>query len=420
MTPPDEAPPPRLEIPFVEFVLLMALLMALTALSIDIMLVALPDIDRAFAIADPNDRQLVVTAYMLGFAVGQPFYGPLSDRFGRKPILAIGLVVSALGAVGAFMAPDFGALLSSRALQGLGAAAPRVLAVAIVRDRFAGRHMARVMSFVMMVFIIVPVVAPMMGQGLMVLGPWQWIFALLAVVTVLLLAWAGIRLPETRPAEDRLPLSGRALGDAARLVLTTRRTVGYTVATGFMFGGLMTYLGSSQQIFVDVYGLGIGFPLIFGAVASVMAIAAFGNAQLVERLGMRRVSHAALIGYVVACGVLAIMGYPERPPLLGFCIFLAATFFCFSLMMPNFSALAMEPLGHVAGTASSFIGFYTTAAGAFLGWLVGQAFDGSVRPLAIGFTVFGVAALLIVLATERGRLFHSRDDDDAPERGGGE
>ena len=418
MTPPDETPPPRLELPFVEFVTLMALLMALTALSIDIMLVALPDIDRAFAIADPNDRQLVITAYMLGFAAGQPFYGPLSDRFGRKPVLAIGLGVSALGAVGALLSPDFMALLSARALQGLGAAAPRVLAMAIVRDRFAGRHMARVMSFVMMVFIIVPVVAPMMGQGLMELGPWQWMFALLAVVTILLLAWSGIRLPETRPAEDRLPLSARALGKAAKLVLTTRRTVGYTIATGFLFGGLLTYIGSSQQIFVDVYGLGIGFPLIFGAVASVMAIAAFGNAQLVERIGMRRVSHAALIGYIATCGVLAVMGYPERPPLLGFCAFLVANFFCFSLMMPNFNALAMEPLGHVAGMGSSFIGFYTTAAGAFLGWVVGQAFDSTVRPLSIGFTLFGVAALLVVLVTERGRLFHSREDDDAQERDG--
>jgi DHA1 family bicyclomycin/chloramphenicol resistance-like MFS transporter len=405
---------------FAEFVALMALMMALTALSIDIMLPALPNIAEAFAVMEPNDRQLVVTAYLLGFAVGQPFYGPLSDRFGRKPILFFGLALSAIGSLGAVAAPGFDFLLWSRVLQGFGAAAPRIMVTAIVRDRFGGRDMARVMSLVMMVFIMVPMLAPAMGGVILQFGPWNWIFAWLALVSLLILFWAALRLPETRAPTDRLPLSAGALGRAAATTLTTRRTLGYTVALGFLFGNLMAYIGSAQQIFVEVYGLGALFPLAFGAVASLQAVAAFTNARLVGRLGMRRVSHAALFAYVVICGLAALAGYPEKPPILAFCAFLAATFFCFGLAVPNFNALAMEPLGHIAGMASSFVGSYTTFAGAFFGWLVGQAFDGTVRPLMIGFTVLAVLALLVVLATERGRLALRREQTGKPMAGAGE
>jgi len=403
--------PPRThsDVRFAEFVTLIALLMAMTALSIDIMLVALPDIAQAYGVAEPNDRQLIVTGYMLGFAVGQPFHGPLSDRFGRKPVLAVGLVIFAAGSLGAALAPSFTAMLAFRALQGFGAAAPRVVAIAIVRDRFVGREMARVMSFVMMVFIIVPVIAPAIGEGIVRLGSWPWIFAALFLVAAAALAWAALRLPETRPPEDRLPLSASALGHAFGKVVTTRWTLGYTVAMGFMFGGLLSYVGSAQQIFVDVYGLGDLFPVAFGAIAGVMALASLTNTRLVGRLGMRRVSHAALLGQIAACALMAVLGFPEHPPLWALGAFMAAVFYCFGLIAPNFNAMAMEPLGHVAGMGSSFIGFYTTAAGAFFGWLIGHAFDGTVRPLIIGFAALGVAALATVLVTEGGRLFQVRD-----------
>lgn len=401
------------DIRFAEFVALMALLMALTALSIDIMLVALPDIAHAYAVTEPNDRQLVITVYMIGFAVGQPLHGPLSDRFGRKPVLAAGLVVFALASLGAAFAPSFGWLLAARAVQGFGAAAPRVVAIAIVRDRFVGRDMARVMSFVMMVFIIIPVIAPAIGEGIVRLSVWPWIFGALFLAAAMAFAWAALRLPETRPAEDRMPLSAGALGGALRKVVTTRSTLGYTVAMGFMFGGLLSYIGSAQQVFVDVYGLGGLFPVVFGAIAAVMALASMTNARLVGRLGMRRVSHVALVGYVAAGAVLAVSGFPEHPPLPALAAFLAVTFYCFGLIAPNFNALAMEPLGHVAGMGSSFIGFYTTAAGALFGWLIGQAFDGTVRPLIIGFACLGALALLTVLATEGGTLMRTREQPEA-------
>jgi DHA1 family bicyclomycin/chloramphenicol resistance-like MFS transporter len=393
------------DIGFPEFVALIAGLMALTALSIDVMLPALPSIAAAYKMADANQRQLVVTAYLIGFAIGQPLCGPVSDRFGRKPVVLAGLCIYAIGSVGATLAPDFDSFLFSRAAQGLGAASPRIMAMAIVRDRFAGRAMARVMSFVMMVFIIVPILAPALGEGMLALAAWRWIFGFLALAGLLALLWTMLRLPETRDRANRRPLSLGALGSALRIVVTDRCSIGYTVALGFMFGNLMTYIGSSQQIFVDLYGLGPLFPVAFGVIACFMALSSLVNSRLVMRLGMRRISHAALLAYIGVCAVMAAAGYPEHPPLVLFCGFLAATFFFFGLTVPNFNAMAMEPLGRVAGMASSVLGSYSTAAGAFFGWFVGQAFDGTVRPLQIGFSALAMLTLAAVLITERGRLF---------------
>ena len=406
MQPADQPAP--FAVGFPEFVALIAGMIALSALSIDVMLPALPAMADSFAIGDPNERQLVVTLYLLGFAVGQPIYGPLSDRFGRKPVVVVGLCIYALGSLGAVLAPGFSALLLSRAAQGIGAASPRIMAVAIVRDRFAGRAMARVMSFVMMVFIIVPILAPGLGVGIMLLAPWRAIFGLLAAAGMIVLFWSLWRLPETRHSEDRLPLSFGALAQSLRVVFSDRCSIGYTIALGFMFGNLMSYIGSAQQIFVDVYGLGPLFPIAFGGIACFMALASLVNSRLVMRLGMRRISHAALLAYLTICGAMALAGYPEHPSLLVFCGFLASTFFFFGLTVPNFNAMAMEPLGHVAGVASSVLGSYTTAVGAFLGWIVGQSFDGTVRPLEIGLSVAATMALIAVLVTERGRLLVPR------------
>jgi DHA1 family bicyclomycin/chloramphenicol resistance-like MFS transporter len=389
---------------FGEFVALIASMMALTALAVDIMLPALGQIGVALRLPEDNDRQLVITFYLLGFAAGQPFFGPLSDRFGRKKPLYAGLLLFAVASVIAATASSASEMFAARALQGFGAAAPRVIGIAIVRDRFAGRGMARVMSFVMMVFIVVPIIAPSIGQGLIQFAAWRWIFAALVAAGLGTLLWAWLRMPETLSADRRVPLTIGRLRTAIRTIVTTRQTFGYAAAFGFVFGLLMAYIGSAEQIFIDVYQLGQAFPLVFGAIASVMILASITNARLVERVGMRRVSHLALLGLIGVCGLMALAGYPEKPPLLGFGLFIAATFFCFGLMAPNFNAMAMEPVGHIAGTASSFVGFYTTTAGAFFGYLIGQSFNGSVRPLAIGFTLLAVAALITVLIVERGRL----------------
>lgn len=387
----------ELPIPFGEFVALMALLMALTALSIDIMLPALPQIGEFFALAEANDRQLVVTSYMIGLAAGQLVFGPLSDRFGRKAMLTAGLAIFIAGSSAAVTVEDFTYLFLARSVQGFGAAAARVISIAVIRDLFSGWEMARVTSLVMIVFITVPVMAPGIGQVLLYVGDWTLIFEALLAVGIAAVVWSGFRLPETH--RTGRPRAAIGLATALGWVFTSRQTVGYAIAIGFVFGCLMAYISSAQQIFMDVYGLGASFPLVFGLVAGVQAIAAYTNAQLVQRHGMRRVSHTALVAFCASSLLLTAVSFFE-PPLFVFAVLVASLFFSFGLIMPNFNAIAMQPMGAVAGTASSFIGFYTTGAGAIFGWAVGAFFDGSIQPLAIGFAVLGLATLATVLMVE--------------------
>jgi DHA1 family bicyclomycin/chloramphenicol resistance-like MFS transporter len=382
----------------VEFIVLIALMMALTGLSIDIMLPALPAIGEALGVTDANDRQIVIISYVVGFSAGQLAYGRLSDRFGRKPVLLAGLCIFALGSLVASLSSSFPALLAARTVQGLGAASPRVIAIAIVRDLYSGRQMARIMSFAMMTFIIIPVLAPSVGQGLLTIGTWRWSFDFLLLVSIVVAVWASLRLPETRSEEDAAhPLS---LPAALRLALETPQTVAYALAGGFMFGCLMGYVSSAEQVFVDVYDLGTNFPLVFGAIASLMALAAVTNAQLVERLGMRRLSHTALTGFILVALALAgaaALGVATLPLFAGL---MAALFYLFGLIAPNFNAIAMEPQGHNAGMASSVIGFSTTGIGALCGGVIGHFFNGTVAPLTLGLACLSLAAFAMVLAVE--------------------
>jgi DHA1 family bicyclomycin/chloramphenicol resistance-like MFS transporter len=383
-------------LPFAELLALTALLMALSALSIDIMLPSLPQIGAAFTISHINDTQQIVTTYLLGVAFGQLFWGPLSDRYGRKGLLLIGLVVFALGSIACLIVSSFALLLWARAVQGFGGAAARVISIAVVRDLFSGRQMARVMSMVMMVFITVPMLAPALGQALAYLESWRSVFVVLLLVAIIGIVWAGYRLPETVRSNGAAPLD---FATAVKTVLTTPVTVGYSLATGFIFGCLVGYLSSAQQIFVDVYGLGAAFPAAFASMAGAQALASFTNSRLVQRLGMRRVSHLALVGFVAATAALSLVAL-ANPPLVVFGLLLASAFFAFGLMVPNFNAIAMQPMGQVAGMAASLIGFYTTAVGAVFGWGIGRLFDGTVRPLAFGFAVLALCAFACVLAVE--------------------
>ena len=393
--------------PFAEFVAIIAVLMALTALAVDIMLPALPMIADEFAIADANDRQLIVTAYMLGFAAGMPIYGPLSDRFGRKTMLMIGLGIFVVASFGTLVADSYSSILWLRALQGIGSASPRIVGIAVVRDKFEGRDMARVMSFVMMVFIILPMLAPAMGSGILYLGGWHLIFVALLLIGLAIAAWVLIRLPESRPPEKREPLSLRWLGHALYQTVTNRETLGYTIATAFIFGPLLGYINSAQQIFIEVFELGDLFPVFFALISTALAAAAFLNGRLVVRIGMRPLSHAALVGFVaIAIVHLAVVLMSDGPPSIWmFSAFLAANLFCFGMMMPNFNAMAMEPLGRIAGVAASFVGAITTAGAAVFGWYIGHLYDGTVTPLIAGYVVLGVLSLIVILITERGRLF---------------
>ena len=392
---------------FVEFVCLIALMMALNALAIDSMLPALPHIGADLGVVNENSRQWVVTAYLLGFGGAQLIYGPLADRFGRKPVLLTGVAIYVMFSLLATLAPTFDMLILARIGQGLGSACTRVLAVSIVRDRYDGRTMARVMSFSFLVFLGVPILAPSLGQLIMLVGPWRWIFAVLGLVGVSLMVWAFLRLPETLKPEDRLPIQARRLASAYKTALTDRTAVGYMLAMTAITGALFGFINSSQQIFADVFHAEAAFPAIFALIAGGIAVASLVNARLVVRLGSRKISHTALIGFTTVSAAHALVALSGHESIWTFAVLQTLTMFCFGLIAGNFGAMAMETMGRIAGTAASVQGFISTILGSLLGFAVGQQFNGTTVPMTLGFTVFGLIALGWVLFAERGRLFRA-------------
>jgi DHA1 family bicyclomycin/chloramphenicol resistance-like MFS transporter len=393
---------------FRQFVAFVAALMAVNALGIDIMLPALPAMSQALGITIENQRQFIIAAYVFGFGGAQLLYGPLSDRLGRRPILLVTLTLFAIASVAATFATDFTTIVVARLLQGVAAASSRVLAVSIVRDCYSGRQMARVMSLSFIVFLAVPILAPSVGQLILFVGPWPWIFYFLAAFGLAVVLWGYFRLPETLHAEYRRPISVAALLSASGEVVSNRYALGYTIASALLFGGLMGYINSVQQIFADVFQRPAIFTTVFAATAGTMAVGSFFNSRIVERLGTRRVSHTALIAFIAISGLHLAIAASGHESVLGFAILLAATMGCFALAASNFGSMAMEPVGHIAGIASSMQGFLSTVGGAVVGLLIGQSFDGSTVPVAAGFFITGCLSLLVVLIVERGRLFHAQ------------
>ena len=399
---------------FPEFVALIAMMMALNALAIDAMLPALPAIGEALGVVSENSRQWVITAYLLGFGITQIIYGPLADRYGRKPVLMVGLGLYVVFSVLAAFSTSFELLIAARVGTGIGAAALRVLAVSIVRDRYSGRAMARVMSLSFLVFLGVPILAPALGQLVLTIAPWPWVFGVLAVGGAAFALWAAIRLPETLHPEDRMPVQVDRIASAFREALTSRRSMGYTLAMTAVSGALFGFINSSQQIFFDVFHEPGLFTLVFGAVAGGIAVASLLNARLVERLGSRLISHSALLGFIVMSTIHAAVALSGHETIWTFAVLQALTMFCFGLIAGNFGAMAMEPMGHIAGTASSAQGFISTTGGAALGFLIGQQFNGSAMPMTTGFVLLGLTALACVLFAERGRLFRARNLPPVP------
>jgi MFS transporter, DHA1 family, multidrug resistance protein len=409
MTSPDAASPPAVRGPgFPEFVCLIASMMAINALSIDIMLPALPQIGEALGVGNENSRQWVITAYLLGFGALQIVYGPLADRYGRKPLILAGLGIFVVFSAIAMLAPSFETLILARVGQGMGTAATRVLAVSIVRDRYSGRPMARVMSLSFLVFLGVPIIAPTVGQGILALAPWEAIFGLLAVAGAALIVWIFIRLPETLHPENRQPVEAGRIARAFGEALTNRLSIGYTLAMTAITGALFAFINSSQQIFFDVFEAPELFAGTFAVIASGIAVAAITNARLVERLGSRMIGHTALLGFIGFAAVHALVTLTGHETIWTFAVLQGLTMFCFGFLAGNFGAMAMEPMGHIAGTASSAQGFISTVFGSLAGLFIGQQFDGTVAPMAIGITVCGLIALGFVLLAERGRLFVAR------------
>ena len=390
---------------FREFVLMIASIMALNPLAMDMMLPALPNIASAFHITIANRPQAVLSTFLIGFGVGQFVMGPLSDRFGRRPVLVDGMVLYCIASVLAITASSFEVLLLARLLQGIGTSATRVIATSIVRDCYAGRRMASVMSLAMMIFIAVPVIAPSLGQAVMLMTQWRGIFIMLMVYGVLALIWSGSRMPETLPESARKSLALRDVLGAFRQTVTNRQTLGYALAAGGVQGSLFAFVFSSQQVFTEIYGLGRYFPVAFAAIAIGVAIAGFLNARFVGRLGMRVISHAALVGFVAVAGIMLLAVKMQMLPLPLFVLLSALMMFGFGLMFANFTSLAMEPQGDIAGTASSLYGSITTLLGIGIGTTIGQDYNGTLLPFATGFFLCTLASLAVVLVVEKGRLF---------------
>jgi MFS transporter, DHA1 family, multidrug resistance protein len=407
-----------------EFVGLMATLTALVAVSIDMVLPALPAIGATLGVERANDNQLIVSLLFLGFGLGQLFYGPLSDAAGRKPAAYVGLVLFTAGCLLALMARTFPVMLAGRFLQGVGVAGPRTITLALVRDRFEGRAMARVMSHIMAVFILVPVVAPAIGQAILAASGWRAIFGVYLAMGVLASLWFGVRQEETLPANRRIPFSLGRMAAAARDVLTNRQSIGYTVASGYVFGAFLGYLSSAQQILQQQYGLGTRFPLYFAMLAITIGGASLLNASLVVRYGMRALSNWSLRGICLASVVFTAVAsaVSGHPPLWMLMTYLMVSFFGIGLLFGNLNALAMQPLGHIAGTGAAVVGATSMLISLALGTWIGQSYNGTVLPLVVGFAVLSACSLVSAwwaeLGTPAGQAARVPDTDIETTTGG--
>ncbi len=395
-----------------EFVSLVALLISLVALSTDAMLPALTAIAGDLGASRPNDAQFVVTALFLGLGFGQIVFGPLSDSIGRKPAIHTGLILYMTGCLMSIFAPTFNVMIAGRVLQGFGVAGPRVVTVALVRDQYEGRQMARLMSFAMAVFILVPTIAPALGQGILWLGDWRAIFATFFAIAAIAFSWVAVRQPETLPAARRRSLSPRAIGGAVREVLRIRAARGYTVATGCALAPFVAYLSSAQQIFQGAYGTGALFPVYFGVLALAIGVASLVNGRLVLKHGMRRLSKTAAVCITLASVVAwpLAFAFDGLPPLWLFMAYLLVVFLFFGFLYGNLNALAMEPLGHIAGVGAAVVAALSTFIALPLGGLMGQSFDGTMYAQIVAFAVFGAGAFAAMRWAEGdGSLRRSRD-----------
>ena len=394
-----------------EMTAMLAALMGLNSFAIDAMIPALPAIGRSLHVLEENDRQLVVVAYFIGFASTQLIWGPLADRFGRKPILAAGVTLYGLFALLGAFAPSFPLLIASRFAMGASAAVTRVLVVAMVRDLFEREAMARVMSLVFMVFMVMPVLAPNIGLAILLVAPWQAIFVALAAYALAMLLWSWVRLPETLHPEYRRTLKGRDMAAAVWETLRESQSRGYTAALTVSFGALVAYIASIQQIVFDAFRSPHLIGLVFAAIAAPMALASWTNSRVVGRFGLRRVGHAAAAAFMIVALIHAGIAWAGGETLTVFILLQALTMCAFAFTSSNLSTLAMEHMAPIAGTASSVQGMIGTIGGAVLGFLIGRHFDGTVLPYLFGTAACATGGFVLLVATEPRRLFAPIDAD---------
>src|SRR5436190_11730112 len=388
-----------------EMTVMLAGLMALNAFAIDSMIPALAEIGRSLHVAHENDQQLVVIAYFLGFASTQLLWGPLADRFGRKPVLGIGVVLYGAFALLCATAGSFPLLIAGRVAMGASAAVTRVLVVAMVRDLFEAEAMARVMSLVFMVFMLVPVLAPNIGQAILMVASWRAIFVVLAAYAIVMLGWSWWRLPETLHPEFRRSLRWREIGAAAWETVSEPQSRGYTLAMTISFSALVAYIASVQQIVFDAFGEGRYIGLVFASVAAPMALASWLNSRVVGRFGLRRVGHSAALGFMVVTATHATVAVSGHETLATFIALQGLTMACFAFTSSNLSTLAMEHMAAIAGTASSVQGVVGTVGAAAIGFVIGQQFDGTPVPFLVGTAACAAGGFIVILLTEPKRLF---------------
>ncbi|WP_419172459.1 multidrug effflux MFS transporter [Halobacteriovorax sp.] len=381
-----------------EFIALMAALMSFAALAIDSMLPALNLIGESLGVVNPNDNQMVISFIFIGMGIGQLLFGPISDAIGRKPSMYIGIGTFFFGCIISYSATTFNLMLLGRLIQGLGAASAKIISTAMVRDRFSGNVMAKTMSLIMIIFVLVPALAPTLGQLILSFGGWRDIFLFMIFLAIINFAWFSTRQEETLIEEYRRPLSFSKIKEATLETVKHPATVCYTLAAGLIFGAFIGYLNSSQQILQLKYGLGDKFPIAFGVLALAIGLSSFLNSKLVEEMGMRKLCETALTVLTIVAIIFNIIVYftNGNPSFYLFYGFLLLCLFNFGLLFGNFSALALEPMGHIAGTANSVISSVQILISALIGSTIGQLYNETVTPIAIGFLVCSMLSLFIV------------------------
>ncbi len=379
-----------------EFIALVALLTAMVAMSIDTMLPAIGTMAQELGASNPNDRQLIVLGFFAGLMFGTLVFGPISDSIGRKPTIYGGIMLFVAGSLICMFATSFPVLIAGRMLQGFGASSPRVVCMAMVRDGAGGAAMARIMSFVMSVFMLVPILAPSVGQLVLFVASWRMIFVGFIVMAVIAGMWLALRQEETLPPEKRLPFSAGKMLASAREVMRNRVSLGNTLAVGFIFASFTAYLGTSQQIFAEQYQQGPYFALWFGGLSVAIALAMIVNGRVVMRLGMRKITKWAIAGFVATWALLLLLTVINagHPPLWGVGLLFFLSFFFSGLLFGNYNAMAMEPMGHIAGMAAAVTGALSSLIGVAFGAAAGRFYDGTMYPLSLSFLGFGLVALV--------------------------
>lgn len=384
--------------PNFEFVAMMAALMSIVALALDAILPAISNIGETIHSTDSTDNQLLVTMIFLGLGVGQLFFGPISDSFGRKPVVYLGVGIFLVASVICLLAPSLEMMVVGRILQGIGLSAPRTISISIIRDTYHGDYMAKVMSFVTAFFILVPVVAPAIGKLILDTAGWQAIFYVQMAFVFIVAIWFWKRQNETLHPEYKIPFTRHVFVDGLKEFLRYKETIAFTLISGLVTGAFLVYLSSAQHIFEDQYALKEVFPYIFAGLAISIGLSTFLNGTMVMRFGMRKLSLMATIVFCLVAVTYSIMFLNSPNPSIYVLVgFLSVQFFCLGFMWGNFRSIAMEPIGHIAGIGAAINGFISTVLSIPIATFIGEFVKNSVWPLFAGLAICGMCALAIFL-----------------------